>query len=257
MPQGAAIFGPEVKVTLISTPVVTAMTSASFCWGGSATLGVTVIGSPAVTYLWSRNAIPIAGATNSTYNATITGTYGCTVTAVSGGCFAISTLVPVYQNPLPNPLVTFDGKIFKTQDTFIYYQWFKNLVLIPGATTYKTPATTNGNYKVEVTDGNGCQSFSDIFVLTGWTSTGGGVGVPVVKKGEFRIFPNPAQTMVHIESADEVRAVISGIDGRMLIQQDAAKDIDITRLADGVYTIMLYDTNGQMVKAEKLVKTTN
>jgi len=54
-----------------------------------------------------------------------------------------------------------------------------------------------------------------------------------------------------------VRAVINSIDGRTLLNVAAAKDVNISSLADGIYMIMLYDNNGTMLKVEKLVKTTN
>jgi hypothetical protein len=111
---------------------------------------------------------------------------------------------------------------------------------------------------VGVTDTNGCQSVSDIYVLTGWSgNTTHGVGVQNVNTETIKIYPNPAQTMVHIDAPGVVRAVISAMDGRILIDQPNAKDVDITKLADGVYMITVYDENGITVKTEKLVKAAN
>jgi hypothetical protein len=127
-----------------------------------------------------------------------------------------------------------------------------NLVAIPGATAYFTPSIGSGDYKVAVTDTNGCQSYSDVYVYVGGATTS--VGSLQSTVGSIRIYPNPAQTMVHVESATQVRAVISGVDGRTILNIAAAKDIDISNLADGIYMIMLYDESGSMVKVEKLVK---
>ena len=42
----------------------------------------------------------------------------------------------------------------------------------PRATTYSTPCTGSGDYKVAVTDTNGCQSYSDVHVDTTECTTG-------------------------------------------------------------------------------------
>ena len=78
-----------------------------------------------------------------------------------------------------------------------------------------------------------------------------------VNKTDVQIYPNPAQTMVHVEAAMQVRAVISSIDGRTIMDITDAKDIDLSRLADGVYMIAIYDTNGDKIKIDKLVKAAN
>jgi hypothetical protein len=54
-----------------------------------------------------------------------------------------------------------------------------------------------------------------------------------------------------------VRAVITTVDGKTVIDQANATDINISNLADGMYMIMLYDANGTMVKTDKLLKATN
>jgi hypothetical protein len=243
-------------IVVVPTPTVIIPTSSRFCWGGSSELIVSVIGGTGpITYQWAKGGIPIPGATNAIYYATTGGTYGCLV-SVPASCSISSSTVSVIENPLPNPLITFDGASLHTENYFVSYQWYKGLAAIFGATTSSTPATGNDDYKVAVTDTNGCQSVSDKYVLTGWTANHG-VGVQNVNGTDIRIYPNPAQTVVHIESPGEVRAVINAIDGRKIMEQTAAKDIDISRMANGIYTITLYDSNGLVVKKEKLVKAAN
>jgi len=127
-------------------------------------------------------------------------------------------------------------------------------VAIPGAIHDSTIAITNGNYKVGVTDTMGCQSISDIYVLTGWVNK---LGVPQVDPSDIRIFPNPAQNVLHIVSPVSVHVFINSIDGKLMMDQVAAREMDISALADGIYIVMLYDDGGQMVKSAKLVKTSN
>ncbi len=254
---GCSAFTPEDTTVLITQPIISPVTSASFCWGGSALLKATIVSGVTPTYQWSVGGSPITGATNNTYSATKTGTYSCVVSVPS--CSALSTTLSVWENPLPNPVVTYSSSKLHVQTYYVTYQWYKNLASIPGATTAELVPSGNGNYKVGVTDTNGCQSISDVYVLTGWVDPGhtGGVYVPTVAKGEVRIYPNPAQNVVHVEAGEPVRVIISAIDGRNLIEQPNATDINISKLADGIYNIRLYNSAGEMVKTEKLVKSSN
>lgn len=141
----------------------------------------------------------------------------------------------------------------RTANMYVSYQWYKNLTPIAGATAYSTPITGNGNYKVAVTDTNGCQSVSAVYVLTDWKG-GGATGVAEVSNTEISIFPNPANNSVHVTGMPHMRAVITGVDGRALIDQKDATDIDISSLADGMYIITVYDSENQLLKTQKLIK---
>ena len=171
-----------------------------------------------------------------------------------GACPIVSTSATVTENPLPNPLVSFYNDSFHTQNTFVTYQWYKDAAIITGARDSVLRCIGSGRYTVDVTDINGCQSFSAQI-----PETCSGVSVPVTTAANtnINIFPNPAQNTVQIEAPMDVRAVISSMDGRVLIDQVAAKTVNIGSLADGIYTIMLYDASNHMVKAEKLVKNSN
>jgi hypothetical protein len=243
----------DTMVTVVGTPVIIPITPASFCWGGSALLSTSVSGATGtILYQWYLNGVLIPGAIGPTYNATIPGNYSCQIT-IPGSCTVTTSAAPVTEYPLPNPLITFDGTYFRTGSFYVTYQWYMNLVAITGATDSFTVAIGSGDYKVAVTDTNGCQSYSDIYVYTGGATT----AIQNINKNEIKIYPNPAQTMVHVESAQQVRAVINGIDGRSILNIPGAKNIDISGLPDGVYMIMLYDDNGNMMKTEKLVKAAN
>ena len=244
----------DTVVTVVGTPVVVPVTPASFCWGGSSLLSTSVSGaSGTITYQWYFNGVAIPGANAALYNATVPGNYSCLIT-IPGSCSSMTVAIPVTEFPLPNPLITFDGSWFHTGTYYVAYQWYKDMVAIPGATGSGTPSMGAGNYKVAVTDTNGCQSYSDIYVYTGNVNT---TGVQNVSGSDIKIYPNPAQTMVHIESGVQVRVTINAIDGRSVLNIQDAKDIDISALADGVYLVMVYDTNGQLLKIDKLVKAAN
>ncbi|MES2701897.1 MAG: Ig-like domain-containing protein [Bacteroidota bacterium] len=252
-----ALTGADTMVNSVATPAVVPVTPATFCWGGSSMLGTTVVGAGAglVSYQWFFNTVLIGGATNSTYNASVAGNYSVRI-SIPSSCVQTTAQVPVVEKPLPNPIISYNGTthMLTTQSYYVSYQWFRDVTPIGGATAFITPATGNGNYKVQVTDTNGCQSLSAAFPLTNFGS-GGTTGITQVSSDEVLIYPNPAQTVVHIEAAYPVRVTLSGIDGRIVAEQsgNAKVDININSLADGIYMVRVYNGNG-LVKVEKLVK---
>ena len=80
------------------------------------------------------------------------------------------------------------------------------------------------------------------------------VGVQNAINNNVRIYPNPASGVVFIESAARVRAVITGIDGKTEMEQADAKQVNIGRLANGMYFISLYNDIGDRLMVQKLIK---
>ncbi len=68
------------------------------------------------------------------------------------------------------------------------------------------------------------------------------------------IYPNPARASLFIEALVPVRAVISTVDGSKEIEVANAKEVDISRLANGLYLIALYDDSGVRIAIQKFVK---
>ena len=238
---------PAFNVVEIATPVVLPQTPTDFCWGGSVVLGLSIPASTGATFQWQKDGVDITGATSDLYTASTPGDYSCTVSLPT--CSTASIAVTVVEHPLPNPVITYDGVTMSTGNYYITYQWYKDLVAISGATAASITPAASGSYEVAVTDTNGCQSVSTAYNLTG------SLGVQQTGiTGLIKIYPNPATSAVHVQSAQQLKAVICTIDGRRVMELPDASDIDISSLTGGVYTLMLYDRAGLMVKAEKLVK---
>ncbi len=263
---GCSATSAATTLTVVPLPVISPLSATSFCWGGSVTLTATVLtGIGTVNYQWWRNGVIIPGATAGSYVATTTGMYTVDITIVLGGCTMTTVGTYVTEWPLPNPLITFDGTYFHT-GTFVTYQWYKNGIAIPGATSSTRINSGLGSYTVRVTDSHGCQSLSSAYILSTLVSSSHGTsgakpgedanGV-INNMGEIRIFPNPAQNVVHIEWMETVHAYVCSMDGRTLIDKPDATDIDLSSLANGIYVIKLYDANGELLKVEKLVKSAN
>ena len=239
---------------LVNSSISAALNNAgvlAFCVGNDVALTVNT-GSAVglITYQWQLNGLAIPGAVSSTYNATATGNYSCyvTVSGGSGTCNVTSDTDAVTVHPLPSPAIDFTGTVLTTASAYSGYQWYVNNVGIVGATSRTLLPTDNGSYKVYVTDGNGCEGFSGAFLLTN-------VGVnQVVNNADITISPNPATSVLHIASPVNTRAVITGIEGKVLIDQANATDINVAGLADGLYLISLYDNSGLRLTTTKFIK---
>ncbi len=237
-------------VEAITTPSISPFGTPTFCWGGHAELGVTVGTSSAVTYQWVYAGTPIPGATNRMYSTNIPGDYTCQV-VVAGGCTALAVTIHVVEYPVPNPVIVFDGYYLKTTRPFVSYQWFRNM--IPIASTPRIVPTLVGDYTVRVVDTNGCQTISPIYTLRElWHNKA--LSMNTVTAESVNIYPNPVTDIVHIEANGPVNALVATMDGKQVAYFEGQEELDLSKLATGMYLIKLYDQQGNFVKAEKLVK---
>ncbi|MBI3511050.1 MAG: T9SS type A sorting domain-containing protein [Bacteroidetes bacterium] len=131
------------------TATITAGGPITFCQGGN----VTLTANNSSAYSWSN------GSTTPSITANTAGNYLVTITDVNG-CQATSSAVTVVVNPLPNATITASGPTsFCTGDSVILtanasasYLWSTL------ATTQSITVYNSGNYTVQVTNANGCQS---------------------------------------------------------------------------------------------------
>jgi len=249
LPTGCTnVTSAPTVVTVVASPYIVPLSPTSFCWGGGAVLGLSTGSASGLTYQWRLGGSAIAGATNNAYSANTPGIYTCTITLPA--CTASTAGISVNEFPMPNPVITFDGTTLRTGNWFTSYQWYKNATLISGATGPAIiPSGHNGSFTVHVTDTNGCQSVAEAYVFGGATT-----GITNANKADVKVFPNPAHNSVSIQSAQPLRAVISAMDGRTVIDQNDAQTLDISSLTPGAYLLSLYDKDGQNVTVEKLVK---
>ena len=150
--QSAASAATVVTVNALPiTPTITASGPTTFCAGGS----VTLTSSAESSYLWSN------GATTQSINVTTSGSYSVIVINASGCQSAASVATVVTVNALPGtPTITANGpttfcaggSVTLTSSAGTIYLWSN------GATTPSIYVTAAGNYTVQLTNANGCQS---------------------------------------------------------------------------------------------------
>ncbi len=235
--------------------VANILPSVTFSPSGTATLCrghyvymsvVSSSGAPSLTYQWYQDGTPIPGATNSNYSTYTTGSFKVVVS--NGVCNITLTGTSVILAP-PNPVIAYTPPDILYTSSFLTYQWFLNWVPIPGATNSLIHETANGVYHVVVTDVNGCTDTSgqySVVVVSGVNT--------IVNPADVKIYPNPASSVLHIDAPVKVSVSILSVDGKVLMEQKDASDINISPLANGMYMVMIYDENKLLIKTTKFAK---
>ncbi len=174
------------------------------------------------------------------------------VSAVDRNCYSMqdSVYVHVLDAPVPSAITVSGINILSTDDTFSSYQWYLNDSIIVGANADTLIAFQPGYYTVQVTNETGCSGFATIWYIPE------GVG-NLNLAAHVNMYPNPATTSVSIDAPIPVDIEISDMAGMQLLHLKKAKQADISRLAAGVYLVKITDTNGQLLKVEKLLKFGN
>jgi hypothetical protein len=247
---GCNTMSSGIPVLVLSTPTLTPSGTVNVCSvsGGSVLLTVNTGGvTSGLDYQWMKDGVAISGATNSTYTATASGNYISQVSLTGGSCVSLSVATNVNIASYPNPPITYNGSVVSTSSSYIGYQWFLNSVAIPGATSYNYVPAANGTYIVKVTNAAGCVNYSAALAV-------GNVGVEEHNKTDISIYPNPATNIVRIDAAYNVNAVITSVDGRAIMEQKAATEMNIGHLPKGIYLIRLYSQDGQQLVVRKLIK---
>jgi PKD repeat protein len=181
----------------------------TICDGFSTTLIAT--NGQGLTHLWFYNGDPIIGATDYTYNATVSGFYNCQV-ILDQNCTSVSNIIEIIVNPLPNVSLSNNQgsgnsadicnggsvEISVPQANNLNYQWYNNGNLINGAQNAMYEATSAGNYTVSIENTvTGCSNVSAIFVV----NTGNVIVSEITALGNTTICENSSITLSAMSSS--------------------------------------------------------
>lgn len=130
-----------------------------------------------LTYIWYRNNAVISGQTSSSIPITQTGNYRVEVNYGSCSLNAYSNVVSVTINQSETLTISSQGNATTIcpstglllssviASTGYTYQWYRNSILIPGATNATYSATQEGSYSLETTN-SVCVIDSNVLTLT-------------------------------------------------------------------------------------------
>lgn len=175
------------------------------------------------------------GSTDPTFTTKENGTYYVTVYNENGLGTIFSTTISILENKVPEIEAAGEKKLTASVDA-VSYQWFLNDRPIPNATQKTIVTIWEGNYSLQATNSNGCNSMSEPFDSKGLLI--GKITNP------FRVFPNPAADTVNIFLADKVEGTaeikIYATDGNALWSKTYSampSNINVSQLTTGVYIL--------------------
>ncbi len=146
-------FEAPVGPTLIAPSIVQQPTNTTVTVNNTAVFNVTATGTQPLFYQWSFNGTNLAGATNTTLTLNNVspaqgGNYSVLVTNLAGSVVSSNAVLTVFIPPTPPSIISQTPSqvvLLGNSATFIVnaggstplsYFWFKNNVLIPGATNF-------------------------------------------------------------------------------------------------------------------------
>ncbi len=276
----ASVLSNSINITAAPNPsaAITPSGSTALCTGGSVQLNAQA--GVNKSYQWKKGGTNIAGATLSTYTATVAGNYKVTVTNNGSGCSKTTgTATVVTVNPLPDAIVLPMGPTtFCAGDSVVLtanlgigltYQWKKAGNIINGATLPSYTAKTAGNYKVQVTTSFGCSKTSPALTVTVPCREGEDIAAfpSLAVPFEVTVFPNPSSgdfifefsNMPSENSSIQVYDVV----GKLRLSADINNPIESNsvqqftvkdeQLPAGIYMVLI--TSGNASEKLKIIKS--
>lgn len=239
---------PVLNVTVYAIPPADALPDGptTFCQGEAVVL-LGNIGA-GYTYQWQLNGADIPGANGQSHIVTASGDYAVHIS--DGRCEQLSTEVTITVHPTPStPVIVVTNQVqLSTTGNYISYQWYRNGVLIPGATAGTHTATQDGTYTVMAGNAFGCQATSEGQIISSL-----GVGGPVAQG--ISVWPNPAQDVIHVSAAQPVNISVCALDGKELMHAAKATRLDIKPLPQGVYMIRIADAKtNTLINIQRFIK---
>jgi hypothetical protein len=153
----------------------------------------------ATSYQWFfQGALPDTSTAFSPQNICYSSPGNYSVSLIATGAVGSDTLslnnyIQVYPSPPPQS-ITQNGDTLFANAGAVFYQWYHNAVLIPGATDYFYIAPAGGDYNVVATDANGCEVEAVVFNVIAGTQSFDKEYLPLV------IYPDPATDKFTVQS---------------------------------------------------------
>jgi hypothetical protein len=245
----------SITVNPLPSAAISTNSPTTFCSGDSVILNAPYHSNR--LYQWKKGGIDIAGATASSYTASVGGIYkvtvintitGCSKTTISGAAVTVT--------PLPNAIITPQGPttfcagnsvVLKANTgAGLKYHWKKDGAFISGAIGINYTVFVAGTYKVQVTNNNGCKKIS----------MGTVVVIPCREEenlneinSDLSIFPNPTSGKFTIQSPTEKisQITITSVSGQIIYRKELpgsplgvrGYEIDLTNQSKGIYLVQV------------------
>jgi hypothetical protein len=249
----------SVTVNAIPSASVSAGGPTTFCQGSS----VVLTASAGSSWLWSNGATTqsITVSTSGSYSVVVTNASGCsntsaaTVVAVSPSPLVNITASP-YSSLYPGLVTTLTANV--TPPGTYTYIWYKNGVLVPGATT-ATLAKINldglGNYTVTVTNTTGlpCSNTSPAKAISDSATTKLFI-YPSPNSGQFKVvYYSPGTNVKNTLTIYDPKGSLVFNRFFTINSPYQAMDVNLSRNSGGTYRVVLSDASGKKLAVGAVV----
>jgi hypothetical protein len=210
------------------------------------------------SYEWTRGGSTIFGWSDSSHLVKNSGVYAVKVRSADG-CVTVSSSVTVNILPSPVPVITKSGLVLSATTPYVSYQWIRNGVDISGSTGSSHTLLYNGVYKLRVKDANGCEGESNPIEVSesGLQDHPASVTTVALQSEQIKIYPNPTESKVFIESPVSVMVKVKDVSGKTIYESQETKEVDLSKFADGVYLFSISDKTGnELIKQQRVSKIT-
>ncbi|MBL0340120.1 MAG: T9SS type A sorting domain-containing protein [Bacteroidetes bacterium] len=255
----------NVLVGQVVAPVISALDSTSVCGNNIVVTGT----GGASPYQYTLNNGTFQN--SNIFTCQLQGTYLLTIIDANG---CRDTITLTLANPLPIELLYFNGKrnhevvdlkwVTETEINNDYFTversddgtHFSKLMNVDGAGNSTSPLsyfakdehplTGNSYYRLKQTDYNGSTTLSKI------------IKINFSSDNSCQLYPNPVKNNLTISSGEKIaKLVIYDVAGRQLTEYSGYKDVmvkvDLSNLAEGYYTLKVYDEYG-MASVHNFIK---
>ncbi len=206
--------------------------------------------SPDYTYEWFKDSTLIAGEKMDKLIIDKAGEYFIRVTD-SFGCVTITNHSIATTYPaVPKPTIIRADPLLRLTHSYLRYQWYRNGKIIAGANAPSYTMLFSGKYYCEVSDANDCKEVSDTID----TENTSAIKSNQYSDSKIKIYPNPTQEKVWIESIIPVDVRVTDIAGKFITSLKSATEVDLASYADGVYIFTITNKEGELLGVERINK---
>jgi hypothetical protein len=147
----------------------------------------------------------------------------------------------------PNPSISRKLDTLLVDKKYDSYSWYKDNVILPGASAAFLKLTSSGKYKVYVTDNRTCTAYSNEITYNV-------NGIDLNDVHDIKVYPNPFSTELMIENIVAANIEFTDMQGRLIKRLAFANRISLQEILPGIYFIRLLDENNKLIAVQKVVK---
>lgn len=253
-------FPIQIVVNPLPVASITSITPYTFCMGDSCQLLATPNGI-GFQYDWRMGTNLVATTVLPSLFAKLQGTFKVMIKDNNGCQSKVSTSsVKTKINPIPIPIISSNTSIIPLNGNVklnasptsgVTWQWYKDGILIPGATTKQFIATVAGNYTVAISK-LGCTGISSNYSLTQSNFKEEQTQITTTNSELIlKAYPNPTKGLLNlsIEALDFQEATIQIMNqiGSLVYQSYMKSNylqLNLDALSNGVYFVRFSNASG-------------